>query len=161
MYDKNNKPLQRSYKSSFFSNELVDINENTITIDDNMAHEFSQLLKLNSTFVKFEQYEQNQCNSAQNGDEDKINENEESSKEETKVKHNNESGLISLKHELSIDRFESNKIILKNHLPDTIVNKLKAHLGNKISVSLFTQSVIMPNQDQLSEPTEKWSSIET
>lgn len=68
------------------------------------------------------------------------------------VKSNNESGsienkqdLISVKHELCIEKFVGNKIILKNPLPDSILNKLKLNLKNKISVSLFTQSVIMPN----------------
>lgn len=50
-----------------------------------------------------------------------------------------------MKHELSIDKFEGNQIILKNSLPESILNKLRPNIKNKISVSLFTQSVIMPN----------------
>lgn len=54
MFNKNLKPIHRSYKSSFFSNELIDIYSNKIILDDNMAHEFNELLKINTIYIKFE-----------------------------------------------------------------------------------------------------------
>jgi len=54
MYEKNYKPLQRSYKSSFFSNKLLEIDNLKIVLDENMEVEFKELLKINSIYVKFE-----------------------------------------------------------------------------------------------------------